>query len=248
MATQHSRQWTKGRQSFDKRQSILADLRWYRGMHEGGGNEKNARKMHIENQWKFFGQWRKSLNNTTPLDDERPWMTFSAIAAQEKMFPVGTVFEWGSGGSTIFYRNRAKRVITIEHDLEYFELVSKRLRASDDHEYHLIPPTDRIDEKYQSTMCSDLGSFEDYVRFIDRFRDETFDVVCVDGRARVPCVEAAASKVKPGGFLVLDNSERLIYQSVNEILGSEWNAIRFAGCGPYNRYFWETTIFGRALR
>jgi len=51
--------------------------------------------------------------------------------------------------------------------------------------------------------------------------------------------------VKPGGIIVLDNSERDRYQKavlMLEALG--WTKIRFAGPGPYVRTeFWDTCVF-----
>ena len=39
------------------------------------------------------------------------------------------------------------------------------------------------------------------------FPEDSFDFVLIDGRARVECAYNALSRVRPGGFLLLDNSE-----------------------------------------
>jgi predicted O-methyltransferase YrrM len=50
-----------------------------------------------------------------------------------------------------------------------------------------------------------------YVKQIDEFPDEYFDIILIDGRARPSCIKRSVSKVKPGGLLILDNSEREYY-------------------------------------
>jgi hypothetical protein len=47
-----------------------------------------------------------------------------------------------------------------------------------------------------------------YAAFIDRFPDHSFDLVIIDGRARAACIQHAIPKVKKGGYLLVDDSER----------------------------------------
>ncbi len=54
-------------------------------------------------------------------------------------------------------------------------------------------------------------SFEKYVRSIDRFIDKSLDLVIIDGRARLSCITHALKKIRPGGYLMLDDSERERY-------------------------------------
>ena len=48
-------------------------------------------------------------------------------------------------------------------------------------------------------------SFKDYAAIIDRFPDDYFDVVQVDGRCRSSCAMHAIPKIKPGGYLIVDD-------------------------------------------
>jgi hypothetical protein len=53
-------------------------------------------------------------------------------------------------------------------------------------------------------------SFYRYVNSINAFQDESFDLVFIDGRARSSCMLVARNKVKPGSYIMLDNSEIII--------------------------------------
>jgi hypothetical protein len=87
--------------------------------------------------------------------------------------------------------------------------------------------------------------FHGYASSIDSFPDSFFDLVAVDGRARPSCIYHARRKVKIGGYLMLDNSERAHYQRAKELL-SDWEKHEFYGPGPYNYCFSETTIWKRS--
>jgi hypothetical protein len=87
-------------------------------------------------------------------------------------------------------------------------------------------------------------SFRQYVVTVDDFPDQFFDFVAIDGRARPSCIQHARAKVKIGGYLMLDNSERPSYQPSVQLL-SRWERRQFYGPGPYNAYFWETTFWRR---
>ena len=69
------------------------------------------------------------LNGKTPLDLEIPWFSYAAIDfLNDFLRPEMTVAEYGSGGSTIFFAQRAKSVFSIEDNGKWYELVSRRLK------------------------------------------------------------------------------------------------------------------------
>jgi hypothetical protein len=91
------------------------------------------------------------------------------------------------------------------------------------------------------------STFRKYVTAIDTYPSESFDIVLVDGRARTSCVSGAWPKVKRGGFLILDNSERVRYKGIHDMMAMmNWKKVDFFGPGPYVRYeFWGTTAWMR---
>jgi hypothetical protein len=65
----------------------------------------------------------KRYNN--PLDHDQPWLVFSAIDfLQSLLNKEMTVWEYGSGSSTLFYAKRVKTVYSIENDKSWFEHIT----------------------------------------------------------------------------------------------------------------------------
>jgi SAM-dependent methyltransferase len=169
--------------------------------------------------------WRRSLQpGRNPLDDELPWISFPAIDLLERrLSPQTRVFEYGAGGSTVFFARRAKSVISVEHDPAWFERVSAHMTKRDlrtwegrliSPEYCPSGPGDPADPRAFASSDERYRrlSFRSYVEAIDAFADDSFDLVLVDGRARPACLLHAAPKVRPHGLLVLDNADREHYQ------------------------------------
>src|SRR5215203_492131 len=68
------------------------------------------------------------VNGKTPLDLQIPWFSYAAIDFLEKYIKREmTVCEYGSGGSTLFFAERAKSVYSIEDNAKWFDLVQARL-------------------------------------------------------------------------------------------------------------------------
>ena len=75
-----------------------------------------------------------------------------------------------------------------------------------------------------------------------------FDLVLVDGRARLGCVVSALPKLRPEGVLLLDNSEREdAIEACALLADSGWSARHFSGPGPCSRWpvFWRTSAFSK---
>jgi predicted O-methyltransferase YrrM len=166
----------------------------------------------------------------------------------EELLPrVERAFEYGSGGSTVFLCQRVKELVSIEHDPDWAEAVRRRIAAIGcSVTLECRPPTiDPSDELYRSTDSRYEGrSFREYASSIDSYPDGYFDLVLIDGRARVACFGHAERKIRAGGWLIFDNSDLAEYQAVNEqgrLRG--WTAREIDGPGPYSAAFWRTTIW-----
>ena len=194
------------------------------------------------------------------LDLRIPWMTFPAIRwLRARLTPSMRVFEWGSGGSTVFLAGLVESVISVEHDKTWFEIVSDRVAKEGllSIRLHHVPPTP-LEEwgglpkdaaLYQSSEPGlEHAVFYDYVRSILAHPDEVFDIILVDGRARIGCLSVAARKVRPGGVILLDNSEREEYKAGLEAFDdARWETRHFVGPGPNSVWpaFWRTSAFIR---
>lgn len=183
-----------------------------------------------------------SRQNKTPLDNEVPWITFNARKWLDRILTTEmSVFEWGSGGSTLYFAKRCGVLVSVEHDPVWFEKVASKLEGLTNLTYKLIEPHRGPGYRSSDNLYKGL-SFEKYCKYILNFPDNSFDLVVVDGRARNNCIKPALSKIKQEGFLMLDNSERKIYESGIKVI-KEWKRADFYGRGPLNRYPWMTSVF-----
>ena len=204
---------------------------------------------------RWFGKWSRSTRaGASPIGDEQPWMTFAAAEfLRDWLRKDMSVFEWGSGGSTIFFAKHAGRVMAIEHEEAWAVQVRAAIgeRQITNAEVEHLPP-----EPDAAATAWDAGdpsvfpsggdafrgqSFQRYVTFIDQFPDASFHLVVVDGRSRPACLQRGMAKVKPGGMLLLDNAERRHYQRARALLDpAQWELHDFSGPGPYCAQFWQT--------
>jgi protein-L-isoaspartate O-methyltransferase len=151
-----------------------------------------------------------------------PWFAPSAIDfLRLEMRPHWKILETGSGGSTVWYAERVKKVVSFEHDKIWHERVKKALE-----ERKLGNVDLRFDVGYPTNGIPELI--------------ERFNLISVDGRGRVKSVKTAIDYLEPDGFVLLDNSERSEYASVYEMLDS-WERFDF---GEKDR--WTTTIWKKS--
>lgn len=101
------------------------------------------------------------------------------------------VLEFGSGRSTKFFAQRVKEVFSREHDNSWYSQVSNELKSL---------------ENVQYDYFENLDDYAD----VSILKDSYFDIVLVDGRNRGNCLLNSIPKLKQGGVLILDNSERYL--------------------------------------
>ena len=242
------------------RHALGADLRDYRAEI---GKMPRERRISGRSLLTQFLPWRASLaQGRSPIDDEWPWLTFGAIRRIGQLLSPGFgVFEYGAGGSTLYFLRSGASVVTVEHDPLWLARVADVVTRKSYGSWVplALPPVMRPGAEaaapedpqgYVSSGEEFRGmSFETYATAIDAYQNDSFDLVLVDGRARPSCGKHAVPKVKPGGYLVLDNAERAIYSWIHEELARKrWQAEHFYGPGPYNRGFWQTSVYRRPLR
>ena len=149
----------------------------------------------------FFSSWLGSvLLGHDALADHVPWITFEARKwLTDYLKPDMSVFEYGSGGSTIFFSKRVKEVISVEHDKYWYHIVSTEIAKEHITNCKLLlrEPERGIltkqiisdPESYLSALPKYQGmNFKSYATSIREFSDESFDLVFIDGRARPSCM------------------------------------------------------------
>ena len=224
-----------------------------------GAPELVKRTSSVMDSVRLYPKWAACFgDDISPLALGLPWITFSAISYLESNLKSSDlVFEYGSGGSTTFFSKYCKFVESVDHDQEWETLVQKYLveNGISNVSLRFIPGTptsepmgDTSDSDcYRSltygTRYADL-TFENYVKSIDQFPDDHFDVVLVDGRARPACFRRSERHVKPGGMIILDNSDRKTYTRIqDEAVSRGWRALHLSGPTVCNRVLTTTSIF-----
>lgn len=142
-----------------------------------------------------------------PLASGQPWWSYGAIDfLATRITPNMTVFEFGTGGSTIFLARRCRALSCVENHPMWYGAVQKRLR-----EKELSNCT--------ITLCplptaNSPASWEHYLSGLSK----PYDVIVIDGfdpvefgkegTYRKVCFARAEEIVRPGGFIVVDDSWR----------------------------------------
>lgn len=161
----------------------------------------------------------------------RPVLPFIALNAfrflKSRLHAEARVFEWSSGMSTLWFERHCAEIHAVEDDPEWFRLVSARTRNAS--VYHL--------------------KGHDYVNKIRDFPVAYFDLISIDGSERLHCFDIAQHYLKPGGMLLIDNTDKDrvtrgdLYQIDCRLAElTDFQVHRFTGWAPGNFFSQETTI------
>jgi SAM-dependent methyltransferase len=144
------------------------------------------------------------ISRKPPVDLELPWFSYGAIDFLESFLTKEMrVFEFGSGGSTLFFAQRSKSVTAIEDNAHWCELVAAKLAAGG---------IENVDLRHVPVAFTTEQAFASS-EYVNAVRASTFDVIIVDGsewtlNARPICFRAAEPQIAPGGIIVVDDSWR----------------------------------------
>ena len=183
------------------------------------------------------------------LRERIPWMSQGAIDAMKKWNMRGMkVLEWGSGGSTLFFLDKGAKVVSIEHDVQWYNKIAAIIRSKDDQfvrsdndqwkrsKLCLIKP-DEKETLWGVSAHTPQHTFSRYVKYafeaVVDDEDSLADVVVIDGRARPACLRIAPRLLRPGGRIVLDDADRLRYKTaISDMLSSLIRPAEYKFIGP----------------
>ncbi|MBI1801757.1 MAG: class I SAM-dependent methyltransferase [Chloroflexi bacterium] len=115
-----------------------------------------------------------------------PWFSYRACRTLNRLIRKDwRVLEFGSGMSTLWLARRCGTLHSIEDDPQWYEVVRRLVGTG---------------IRYELRTAAAYADLSEYP-------DGFFDLVLVDGLARDQCVRSSVPKVKPGGYLYLDNSD-----------------------------------------
>jgi hypothetical protein len=139
------------------------------------------------------------------LNPDAPWLTAEATRRLDDwLLASHTGIEWGSGRSTIWFAQRVKHLMSVEHHAGWHSAVTESLEQAGVHnvDYRLHPcAPERIETpEWIAAMFA-----SDYVRAVDTFGAKSIDFALVDGMYRSACALAVLPKLRPGALLIVDN-------------------------------------------
>jgi hypothetical protein len=175
--------------------------------------------------------WLRSFQEGRPVDRSGapiPFLTYPAIdflAARAR--PEMTVFEYGSGASTLWWASRVASVQAAEHHPEWHALVSKKLPANAT--VHLRSLDDKVS---YPRLAIDTGG--------------QYSLIAIDGRLRVRCSQFAVDALSPSGVILWDDSQRSYYEPGYRALHQRgFRRLDFSGLRPTVNEKTTTSIFYR---
>jgi precorrin-6B methylase 2 len=202
--------------------------------------------------------WIQTVNaprlKTAPLGNIYPWFSFPSLDYLNKHISSDMqVLEFGCGYSTIWWAQRVSRVTSIERSTHWISEVSQALSKHAMVNVELIPFsefTGTTEEEIQAE-AEPIALAPIVQRYVSagRGKAELYDVVVIDDVFRNEVAAAAIPRLKPGGMLVLDDSERPRYSLTFDLLKRMgWSFASFHGATPYHFHEKSTTIWHKPIQ
>ncbi len=175
--------------------------------------------------------WKRSFLEGFSQDengDALPWMTYPVIEfLQKTLQPHHEIFEFGCGASTLFFAKKVKKVTSLETNKNWLELIKQKLPSKN---VEIILMKDGLTNDLYQNFAKDSG--------------QKFDFIIIDSLKRFECAKNSITALKPGGVIILDDSERKNYQKIFDFLAAQnFVAEDFIGIEPGRLRIKKTTIF-----
>lgn len=121
-----------------------------------------------------------------------PWISYRAIRRLKQILSTSKtkMVEFGSGMSTVWFSKHCQEVVSIEDYEGWYQKVKGELSKRNIH---------NVEYKFKPSNQYPL---------LEEYPDNYFDFILVDGSQRANCVATALKKVKPKGYIYLDNSDK----------------------------------------
>ncbi|HEY7268064.1 MAG TPA: class I SAM-dependent methyltransferase [Solirubrobacterales bacterium] len=181
---------------------------------------------------RYPAAWWRARSGRTP---ERPWIVPAAIGwLRRRIRSDWSVLELGSGRSTVWFARRAGRVLSFE-----------------DNEFWAGQTRGRLRERGLGNVELRQLAVEGFAAEVETLPDASFDLIVMDfleapAVTRIDVLKPAMKKVRPGGLLLLDDSDRPGYAEAFELLHG-WRFRKFVGVKDEWPEACETGIFRRPV-
>jgi glycosyltransferase involved in cell wall biosynthesis len=171
--------------------------------------------------------WLNSIKYNRPISGDNkpiPWFTYPAIDFLDGIVKNNwSIFEWGSGNSTLWWASKAEKVISIEDNQTWFMEVKNKLPQN-------------------SEIFFKTGN--EYFDSILMYPDCSFDAIIIDGSHRNEATVNCVRKIKDQGIIVFDNSDAMAHEPAQRYLISRgFYRIDFWGLIPSYLYKNCTSVY-----
>jgi hypothetical protein len=175
--------------------------------------------------------WLQSAIIHRPVDRQNEPIPFIVDACFEflkrHIQPDYAIFEFGSGGSTMWWAKAVKTVVSVEHHPCWYDAIKVQLPSNVDYLHRTL-----VENGDYSRAAAHTG--------------KQYDLIFIDGRDRVNCALNSIGSLSPRGVFLWDNSERERYRvGQDELCAKGFRRLDFIGAGPVHARPWETAIFYR---
>ncbi|ENK1242709.1 hypothetical protein AB2063_000831 [Clostridium botulinum] len=139
----------------------------------------------------------KSILEEKIINDEGeiPWLPYGIINILESRINKDMViFEYGSGNSTMWWNKYVKKVISVEHDKKWYDILKNSNKCN-----------------LKNLIYAPLENSDEYEKSILR-TDSIYDIIIIDGRKRVKCSKVCLESLKDNGIIIWDDSYREYYK------------------------------------
>jgi predicted O-methyltransferase YrrM len=205
-----------------------------RGPHDPGtraGRFHTVREpMPLSGWLRYPAAWLRAKTGRTP---ERPWIVPAAIGwLRRRIRSEWSILELGAGRSTVWFARRAGSVLSFE-----------------DNEFWAGHTRGRLDELGLGNVELRVEPIDELAERVGALPAASFDLVVVDFLeaptvTRIDVLKPAMKKVRPGGLLLLDDSDRPGYADAFQLL-SGWRFRKFVGVKDEWPEACETGVFRR---
>ena len=205
----------------------------------------------IKNQFNLYKKsWINSSKKGFTVDENNlpiPWYSFDAIEfLKNNLNKNHVIFEFGCGASTLFFSSKVKKVVSLESNLRWFEIITSSLKNSGD---FLLEKNYFSNANCEIFLMEDALDRDEYQNFAQNYSQKNnikFDFLIVDSLKRYECAKNSFEAIKSDGYLILDDSERPNYQKIFDFLQkNNFSYQDFIGIAPAQLRIKKTTFFRR---
>ena len=145
---------------------------------------------------------------------DKPWMHDSEMnLIMAFLTPEDVMLEWGCGGSTILFSQEVKEYYSIEHNKEWYEQVTKKVKDKNFKNVHTYFVPSEVENPIVPSKKEDYKTYIEYPKVIGK----KYDRILIDGRARQFCSEFCIPYLNKGGLVFFHDfwmNERGRYRDV----------------------------------